>query len=680
MQRFQIPCVLVLFTFLVTGIAAGDALVSSFSGRPTCGYAPLTVTFTDHSSGSPSAWAWYFGDENYTGSQWTEMVGQAPWNARFGHTAVAMPDGTVLVMGGGGGYRNDVWISPDGGTTWTLQNGSAAWTGREFHATVGLPDGSIVLLGGYNGTYFNDVWRSTDRGVTWTLQTGKAPWPARMKHACVALPDGSIVLMGGFDGSNPKNDVWRSTDKGVTWTLQTSKANWSARYGLAGVVLPDGRIAVTGGRTSTTWTRDLWLSADQGMTWTNSPLENLVSFNPRSYHATAALPDGSILIAGGENSGETVNDMVRLTPKTGNWSVEKYGIPLPVGRYYHAGVILPDGGLLLAGGMNKTTLKSDVWYFGTASPHQDPVHTYVAAGTYSVTLQVSGSGGYNTSATRDFITVYPPLPPPTVTGIEPNRGENTTASLVVNVSGTNFDTINPPSVRLTRAGDPDIIAENVFAHSPFRMTCTLSLDGRKAGPWDVVVTNPDGKSGDLPAGFTIVPSPPEAGFMASPLSGTAPLVVAFTDTSTGFPTAWTWDFGDGTTSPERNPSHTYSVPGTYTVTLTAQNDGGSSTLSRPACITVSAVRPPVITAFSPPSMVHGQTVKMAIIGNYFQAGATARMEQGYSTIPVTVTTVIPPSKIAGVATIPASARGRWTLVVKNPDGGECSRVNAATIL
>lgn len=57
------------------------------------------------------------------------------------------------------------------------------------------------------------------------------------------------------------------------------------------------------------------------------------------------------------------------------------------------------------------------------------------------------------------------------------------------------------------------------------------------------------------------------GFSAAPESGPMPLSVTFTDQSAGSPKAWSWDFGDGTTSPVRNPVHTYTSPGTYSVTL-----------------------------------------------------------------------------------------------------------------
>ena len=58
------------------------------------------------------------------------------------------------------------------------------------------------------------------------------------------------------------------------------------------------------------------------------------------------------------------------------------------------------------------------------------------------------------------------------------------------------------------------------------------------------------------------------GFNAYPLQGTAPLTVTFVDTSVGDPTAWSWAFGDGGTSNEQNPIHTYVTGGTFPVALT----------------------------------------------------------------------------------------------------------------
>ena len=69
----------------------------------------------------------------------------------------------------------------------------------------------------------------------------------------------------------------------------------------------------------------------------------------------------------------------------------------------------------------------------------------------------------------------------------------------------------------------------------------------------------------------------EAKFSAYPTGGTNPLEVHFIDRSTGGPTSWSWDFGDGETSTEAKPTHIYSDLGKYTVSLTVNKDSESHT-------------------------------------------------------------------------------------------------------
>jgi peptidyl-prolyl cis-trans isomerase A (cyclophilin A) len=82
-------------------------------------------------------------------------------------------------------------------------------------------------------------------------------------------------------------------------------------------------------------------------------------------------------------------------------------------------------------------------------------------------------------------------------------------------------------------------------------------------------------------------SKPVAGFIASPTSGAAPLTVDFTDKSKGDITEWNWDFGDGQTSNEQSPSHTYAANGTYTVILTVTGSSGSDIWKRTEYIEVN---------------------------------------------------------------------------------------------
>lgn len=80
---------------------------------------------------------------------------------------------------------------------------------------------------------------------------------------------------------------------------------------------------------------------------------------------------------------------------------------------------------------------------------------------------------------------------------------------------------------------------------------------------------------------------PTAEFSNSVSTGNTPLIVNFTDQSNFAPTSWNWSFGDGTTSTSQNPSKTYSLPGTYTVSLTASNSSYTRSVTKTGLITAS---------------------------------------------------------------------------------------------
>ena len=106
-----------------------------------------------------------------------------------------------------------------------------------------------------------------------------------------------------------------------------------------------------------------------------------------------------------------------------------------------------------------------------------------------------------------------------------------------------------------------------------------------AGTYSVslIVSNPVGRSRASQPDSIHAGSAPTASFTATPTAGLTPLTVQFTDTSTGSPDAWSWDFGDGETSSQQHPSHSYQASGRYSVSLTAGNLFGetSATLSAP---------------------------------------------------------------------------------------------------
>jgi uncharacterized repeat protein (TIGR01451 family) len=358
---------LILLSFvLLISLTSASAPVADFTATPLSGKAPLQVSFTDLSLNSPTGWSWYFGDEDFT-EAWTLQSGGSEWSPRCGHTIVALPDGSIVLMGGGTniyapGYdSNEVWRSTDKGATWTLVNSSPGWSARRGHTSVVLPDGSIVLMGGREaGSFFNDVWRSTDKGSTWVLVTDNPGWSRRSGHSSMAMPDGSIMLMGGETNNGiDSNDVWRSTDKGATWTLVNSSPGWSERYTLSSVAMPDGSIVLMGGRDYFTgYKNDTWRSTDNGTTWIQ--MNKSAGWAARDGHSSVAMPDGSIVLMGGViNGGLETNDIWRSMDNGTTWIQQTAGAGWTP-REQHSSVIMADGSIVLMGGYNGGWM-NDVW-------------------------------------------------------------------------------------------------------------------------------------------------------------------------------------------------------------------------------------------------------------------------------------------------------------------------------
>jgi len=129
---------------------------------------------------------------------------------------------------------------------------------------------------------------------------------------------------------------------------------------------------------------------------------------------------------------------------------------------------------------------------------------------------------------------------------------------------------------------------------------------RSVGEYTVslTVTNQYGSNTKTVAGFTGAGFAPKTDFSASPASGTLPLTVAFTDLSKNTATEWQWDFGDSTKSSDKNPVHTYTSAGTYTIRLKAGNHYGSDMLARANYINASAPAPVTVATPAPPVKAH----------------------------------------------------------------------------
>jgi PKD repeat protein len=207
------------------------------------------------------------------------------------------------------------------------------------------------------------------------------------------------------------------------------------------------------------------------------------------------------------------------------------------------------------------------WNFGdgSASTAQNPSHTYTAAGAKTVTLTATNSSG-STSVSKTVTIV---------------------AALAASFAYSPASPVTGQAVQFTdtSTGGPTSWNWN-FGDGSASTAQNPSHTYTAAGAKTVTLTATSG-SGSASVSKTInVAAVLASSFIFSPSSPTIGQTVQFTDTSTGNPTAWNWAFGDGSTSTAQNPSHVYTVIGTYDTVLTILS--GSDSNSKSVTIVVGA--------------------------------------------------------------------------------------------
>jgi PKD repeat protein len=170
-------------------------------------------------------------------------------------------------------------------------------------------------------------------------------------------------------------------------------------------------------------------------------------------------------------------------------------------------------------------------------------------------------------------------------------------------SGTSFADISPTQ------GTVDV-------NSSTQLQIGLDATGLSTGTYNLVyeLTTNDPLQPVATINVTLfVIAPVTAGIdVPSFVCGTLP--IQFADASTNVPTSWNWDFGDGTTSTEQNPVHTYGESGTYTITLEACNVLGCDTVTLANFIEVD------LDCFTQNIPQHGNEVITVCTGNLFDSG------------------------------------------------------------
>ncbi|HVM59668.1 MAG TPA: PKD domain-containing protein, partial [Verrucomicrobiae bacterium] len=438
--------------------SGSSVVVASFSALPTSGPAPLTVTFTDGSTGAITNRSWQFGDGGSTNTTATTVVHQ--------YGALGTDTVQLLVTGPGG-------------------------------SSISSQANLIV--------------------VSSAVSTNDDPPPVALFTATPT--NGTVPLTVTFTDSSTgtiTSRSWQFGDGGATITTATTVVH---QYGTPGTDTVQLLVTGPGGSSISTQANLIVVSSTVS---TNS--------DPAPVAAFDATPTNGI------------------APLTVTFSDNSTG-----------------------------TITNRLWSFGdgtiTNTAAAGMVHVYTTARTNSVHLVVYGPGGTSSKVRANYIAVASSdstnsVPPPVASfTAAPTSG---TVPLIVTFADTSTGTITSRSWQFGDGSVTNTTATTVVYQYNTPGDDTVQL----------IVNGPGGSSTNVQPNLIAVASvpPPAAAFTATPTSGTVPLLVTFTDTSTGTITNRLWNFGDGSSVSVSGSTvlHQYTGSGTDTVQLAVSGPGGTS--------------------------------------------------------------------------------------------------------
>ncbi|ABD42532.1 PKD [Methanospirillum hungatei JF-1] len=513
-------------------VTQSGGIVADFTATPTSGTAPLTVQFTDTSTGSPTMWAWDFGDGTTEGmianpSHTYQNAGtytvKLTASSATGGSSTKTKEGYITVTQSGGIVANFTAAPTSGTAPLTVQFTDTS-TGGPTMWSWDFGDGTTEgMLANPSHTYQNAGTYTVK--LTASSATGGSSTKIREGYITVS-PSGSgpTAAFTVDKRSGPKPLTVQFTDQS------------------------------TGGPTM--WA---WDFGDGGTSMVASPSYTYQEAGVYTVSLTASNTAGS--------DTKTEKDYISVTGD----------IPPPVAMFEATP---------LSGSAPLTVQFTDLsigpptsyaWDFGDGgtSTEANPSHVYSAGGTYTVKLTVKNSGGSHTMTRENYISVGG-------------------SGIIADFSGTPTSGTVPLTVQFTdlSTGGPTMWAWD-FGDGGTSTVASPSYTYQTPGTYTVKLTassQTGGTSTKVREGYiTVSPSGGIiADFVGTPTSGNAPLTVQFSDRSQGGPTMWSWVFGDGGTALVANPVHVYQQPGKYTVSLTASNQASSNTAVKTDYVTVSS--------------------------------------------------------------------------------------------
>ena len=451
------------------------------------------------------------------------------------------------------GYQA-VWKSSDQGGSWSQISN---WSGNTLRSLAVAPSNSNYIYAATNGT----IYSTSNGGSTWSNITGSLPTgSSNISYISVKDDDPNTlwVSMGQFNNFC----VFQSIDGGSTWT--------DISTGLP--TLPTNCVIQNRQNTSML---ELYAATDVGV-YVKLGTDNWIPFSD-------SLPN--VVVSELEIYYDDVtpsNSLIRAaTYGRGLWESDLYSTYNPPAADFTG---TPTTGIVpltvVFTDLSVDSVNAWQWDFGDGgtSTAQNPSYQYLNPGDFSVTLIATGPGGSDTLVKTNYITASYPAPTADFDGT-PTVGD---IPLLVAFTDLSVDSVNN---WFWDFGDGDTSSDQNPSHEyiiPGDFSVTL------------IITGPGGSDTLVKTNYVTTTYPaPTAEFEGTPITGDAPLIVAFTDLSADTVNTWLWEFGDSDTSTVQNPSHEYLNPGDYSVTLIVTGPGGSDTLVKTNYITASYPQPTV---------------------------------------------------------------------------------------
>ena len=329
---------------------------------------------------------------------WTPTV-NAMSDPRWAAASTLLADGRRGLIVGGYSYPADRCVATadefDPETRRFLPCRGRLNIPRNFAQASLLPDGRVLIAGGYNTVLGSlntaEVFDPTTQAFT--LLPGRLETPRELFTA-TTLADGKVLIAGGFNTHRGRTQASAEVYDPKTQAFTPTGSLAEDRFGQGAARLADGRVLIVGGTH--------WFVARPGV-----PLASAEVYDPATgrFHGTRGgpmawardrptatlLPNGFVLIAGGQNGGSEPAQAELFDPKTETFTT--LPSPLITPRMAHSAESLPDGTVLLSGGWS-TALSATT---GSAESYDPKTRAFsalpsVPIGTHDQTLLVFPNG------------------------------------------------------------------------------------------------------------------------------------------------------------------------------------------------------------------------------------------------------------------------------------------------